>query len=122
MSLKTKLTAMFAASALALGTFGLSASPAAALGQKDRQALTVILGVGAAALLLDSANNNRRVIRHAPPPPRVVYRKVYRTPPRVEHRVERRVERRIERRADHRFDRRVDAHGRYIYRGHDSRR
>jgi hypothetical protein len=102
MSLKTKMTALFTASALALGTFGISASPAAALGQKDRQALTVILGVGAAALLLDSANNNRRQVRRAPP--RVVYREVHRNPPRVERRIDRRIDRRV--------DRRLDAHDR----------
>ncbi|KEP68696.1 hypothetical protein FGG78_04080 [Thioclava sp. BHET1] len=71
MSVKTKLTALITASALVLGTLSVTASPAAALGQKDRQALTVILGVGAAALLLDQASRNRD---HRVERPRVVAR------------------------------------------------
>ncbi len=129
MSLKTKMTALFTASALALGTFAATASPAAALGQKDRQALTVILGIGAAALILDSANNNQRRVRHAPPPPpRVVYREVR----RHGHHVDRRMDRRDERRFERRVERRNDAYDRNrwdrnhwdrnAYYGRDSRR
>lgn len=63
MTIKTKATALATAAALALGTIAASATPAAALGKKDRQALSIILGIGAAALILDGMNkdNNRRV-------------------------------------------------------------
>lgn len=67
MSLKTKATAAITALALALGSVAISATPAAALGKKDRQALTILLGVGAAALLLDGMNKNDRKAKKAQP-------------------------------------------------------
>ncbi|MAQ36368.1 MULTISPECIES: hypothetical protein [Thioclava] len=67
MSLKTKATAAITALALALGSVAISATPAAALGKKDRQALSILLGVGAAALLLDGMNKKDHKAKKAQP-------------------------------------------------------
>ena len=67
----SKLTAAATATALVLGM----ASPAAAMNQKDRGALAIILGLGATALIIDGMNDKQR--RPAPAP-------VYRAPDRHE--------------------------------------
>ncbi|KFE35095.1 hypothetical protein [Thioclava atlantica] len=68
MTFKTKATALITATTIALGAVAATATPAAALGKKDRDALKVLLGIGAAALILDSVNNSNR--QRAQPAPR----------------------------------------------------
>ena len=61
------LTTILAAGAVALATLGATATPASALGKKERDALGVLLGIGTLALIIDSAEKNRD--RRAAPAP-----------------------------------------------------
>ncbi|MBC7147660.1 MAG: hypothetical protein H5U24_20050 [Thioclava marina] len=67
MSFKTKATALFTATTVALGTMAASTTPAAALGDKDRDTLAVLLGIGAAALIIDSMNDDKKKRKTVPP-------------------------------------------------------
>lgn len=106
----SRLTAALAAAAIALTS--LTAAPASAMTREERNALGLILGIGAVAVLADGAKDHRRA---APAPAR--------PPMRFEHRD--RHEYRGHRRADTcvvRIER--DRHGRRIERyspGCDSR-
>ncbi|SOB95193.1 hypothetical protein [Rhodobacter maris] len=61
-----RLTA--AVTALALGLTTITATPAAAMSESDRNALALLLGIGAIAAIVDQ-NDKPRATPHRPPPP-----------------------------------------------------
>lgn len=65
-TLRTRLTAATTAVALAIGSLGLSATPAVA--RNNDKALAWILGLGAAAVILNEANKNKDRPRATPAP------------------------------------------------------
>ncbi|MCX7889395.1 MAG: hypothetical protein N2422_06640 [Rhodobacteraceae bacterium] len=56
--MKRQLIAAVAAGSLALS--GLAATPAAAWGEREQNALALILGLGIAGMIIDNANRDRR--------------------------------------------------------------
>lgn len=67
---RNPLATLAAVALIGIGSFGVSAQPAAALSQDGRDALGVIVGLGATALIVDSLTRNDRQKAHRAPQPR----------------------------------------------------
>ena len=61
--LKSRLTALVAAVAIAIGGVGVTATPAAALGKNEREVLGALAGVAALALIIDGVSRNSNASR-----------------------------------------------------------